>query len=277
MPLLPNPNTPKFDNVRTAFKTDVQEHLYFVIFLASIILIGFVISVQVQVPEIVFLSFLPLGFFLMQRYNKQKELFMRKFGSVYGFSYIGNQPLSDSYASKFFSQGHSRQIEHLLHGNYQEHPIELFHYTYKTGSGKSQTTHPYTVCIIDFAGNLPEMAIQENAFLAGDRVGDWHQNKLVLEGPFAEKFHVYATEDHEIEVLEVLTPEIMEWLMAKAATYSIECKGNRLYVIENGNITHRNPLASLIEFSGEIVDRLGVRLARLHDDVAAIEGARNQT
>lgn len=274
MPLVPKSDAlPLVDNVNTAFKTDISIHLHQVVMMALLGIPIALIGTALDSGGITVCGLLPLFIWLVYRYVKQKQRFMQLFGERYGFSYEKDRRPGGRYPCRLFNIGHSRQMSNILHGVYEERPIELFHYNYTTGSGKHQQTHFFTACIIEFEGDLPDLVLEEKRFLGGDGLKDRHHRSLKLEGPFGETFRVFGSEDLEIEAYEVLTPDIMEFLMRRGGTYSFEFRGHRLYVVENNHLTTRRELEKLIEFAGAIVDRLGPRLARLHDDVEAIKDA----
>src|SRR5919204_6182510 len=61
----------------------------------------------------------------------------------YGMHYSAYDPfdLPEKFAFALFQEGHSRRASNCLDGTYQNLPVILFDYRYKTGSGKSETTH----------------------------------------------------------------------------------------------------------------------------------------
>jgi hypothetical protein len=73
-------------------------------------------------------------------------------------------------------QGHSRRGYNIIIGDYQNHPVVMFDYQYKTGSGKHQHTHSFSGVILDANLPLKPLVIRREHFF--DKVGSLQQNFL---------------------------------------------------------------------------------------------------
>lgn len=213
---------------------------------------------------------LPLFLYASYRASRYQAESMRRFADACGFEYASYSDLDDSYASMLFKKGHSRAIANVVSGEYGATAFELFHFQYTTGSGKNSQSHFYTVCCFDFSGPLPDLILEENRFFEGEALADTYHKSLTLDAGFAKRFNLYVAEDLEIEALEILTPEVMEFLIDRGSAYSIEMRDKRMYVIENGTLFQSKDLVPFVVFGSELVDRIGPRLSRLHDDVERI-------
>lgn len=211
---------------------------------------------------------LTLGW-IAYRFNTYREERMKAFARRYGWSYRKLGSVTEHYRSNLFKIGHSRSITNHISGTYEKLPFELFHYRYTVGSGKHQHTSYYTVWVHTFPGPLPEMILEENVFLQNVPLAGSTHRSLTLTSEFAKRFSLFVTEDLEIEALEVLTPEIMVFLIDHPSAYSIEFRGNQMYFVESGTLFHEKELTELATFVTTFIDRIGERVLRLHDDVAS--------
>lgn len=80
-----------------------------------------------------------------------RKEFWRKVAARYGLTYSPGDPLdvAGRYPFSLLQQGHSRRTSNTVHGEYGGRPVVLFDYTYKTGSGKNQSTHSLSALIVE--------------------------------------------------------------------------------------------------------------------------------
>lgn len=75
--------------------------------------------------------------------QKQRFLFWNNLASAWGYRYR----MDDAYGYlnredyPLFQSGHSKRIDHLIEGDIAGKQLCLFDFTYKTGSGKNESTH----------------------------------------------------------------------------------------------------------------------------------------
>lgn len=203
-------------------------------------------------------------------WRKMQRAFMQQFASRNGFQFEADGE-SKHRMGKLFAHKHVNDTTNVVRGSYLDHPFELFNYHYKVGDGKHATHYNATVLQYTFAGLVPQFSLTER----GDGLSVIHrlalgQRVLELEGDFHKYFVVYVKELHEIEMLEVLTPEIMAFLIDHGCKLSFEFVGRNLFIYQDHVIGKREELEAFFGLTRLLVDRINHRIGRLHDDVEAI-------
>ncbi len=211
-----------------------------------------------------------MGLNWMRIWHKMQRAFMQQFASRNGFQFEANGE-SKHRTGKLFAHKYVNDTTNVVRGSYLGHPFELFNYHYKVGEGKHATNYNATVLQYTFAGLVPQFSLTERM----DGLSVIHrmalgQRVLELEGDLHKYFVVYVKELHEIEMLEVLTPEIMAFLIDHGCKLSFEFVGRNLFIYQDHVIGKREELEAFFGLTRLLVDRINHRIERLHDDVEAI-------
>lgn len=172
-----------------------------------------------------------------------------------------------------FARGHSAAMTCVLSGMRNGFPLRFFLYDYTTGTGKQKRAHFFTVAEVTFRGNLPDVIVDTTEDRYTDDGIDGAHRVVVLGNRFDEHFTLRVAEGHEIEALEVFTPEIIEEVIGRGRGYSFEFINNHLYVWTAGHVQTSVRLRHMLELAHYLIDALAYRLGRLHDDVDAIKEA----
>ncbi|MGB7035384.1 MAG: hypothetical protein WBD71_07635 [Xanthobacteraceae bacterium] len=196
---------------------------------------------------------------------QMQHLFMRQLAQAIGFNYESTASLQ-TVQGKIFELGSSRQIEDVLSGTYQSHPIRIFGYRFTVHAGKSSYTAKYTIFALAFEGTMPDIVLAPKSFLLASTLGiaPGGCTKIVLEGDFNEHFHLYAPEGYEVEIREIFQPDLMAELVEKYQSYRIEIAGGALYVV-CPLITNKAKFLA----AHDLTDRLFARLAPQLKAIAA--------
>ena len=206
-----DPNRPVVDESIEDVGASTSHYLrhhpgYFIIPLAVAVCIEVaLILFSVPFSQIyLFPIFIPIVGYSIARSKVQHE-FMQQFAAANSFSYSATGSLNGLDGS-LFQIGHDRSVVDLVAGQFQEHTISLFTYTYVTGSGKEQQTHHDTVFQLQFDSAMPDMLLENGAHHFGDSLfGGTSGKELVrLEGDFNKYFSLYIPKGYEVEALEVL-------------------------------------------------------------------------
>ncbi|RJQ36158.1 hypothetical protein C4552_04340 [Candidatus Parcubacteria bacterium] len=204
---------------------------------------------------------------------RMEERFFRALARELGFTYAQHGNAADA-AGNLFARGRNRAASHILEGVYRGRPMRLFQYRYVVGHGKRKHTYYFAVSEISFDGLVPDMTVDPKSFLK-DLDLEWpHQRRISIRADFDDQFEVHVNEHLKIEAFEIFTPEIIaELLRPERNGYSFEFIGNKLYAVKKGQTLDRASFLALADTARFLVDALGPRLARLHDDVAAMQAA----
>jgi hypothetical protein len=228
-------------------------------------------------PLFFFFIFLFIAFYYsVKRFKEQRE-FMQNFASSNNFRY--QEKLENSnFAGRLFKVGHSRKAYNGIIGNYKDYPIQIFDYNFTVGSGKNQTTYSFTICEIQI-----EKTQFPHIFLKSDSMWMRHQKmdmfgqdkdvRIKLEKPFEKKFNLYCTQDYEIEVLQIFTEDLLQYLVDNGNHFSIEFASNKLYIYDDRIIRKQEKMDELLNVVKGVLDRSGPLMKRLHDDFEAMHEA----
>lgn len=97
-------------------------------------------------PFLIIVGIVVVGvLFLVASYyeHRRRWQFWNDLADEWGYRYRNDDAYGYCSREEFplFSQGHSKKVVHLIEGKVDGRQICLFDYTYKTGSGKNQSTH----------------------------------------------------------------------------------------------------------------------------------------
>jgi UPF0716 family protein affecting phage T7 exclusion len=212
--------------------------------------------------------FIPFAAWMYVR-NKISHTFMQQFARANNFSYTETGSLV-GLDGVLFQRGNGRKMTDVVSGRYRDNPVRIFYYEFSTGSGKDRKHHPYTVCEIEYAGQLPSISVDKVGFWDMNEFTTRGQKKLQFHNEFDKHFELYVQTDYEIEALQIFTPEVLEVLMDKAKSFEFGFQGRHLYIYTQGSISTRKRLQDLHALMQYIVETLSPRIVRLHDDVEAM-------
>ncbi|MDI9355250.1 MAG: hypothetical protein QM532_03675, partial [Cyanobium sp. MAG06] len=111
-----------------------------------------------------------------------------------------------------------------------------YEYTITNGSGKDRRskTYYYVVSEIDIGCELPHILIN-NGELKQINYGSFTNIAEVnLPDNFEKKYNVTIDKGLEVELFQILTPDIMDLLLNKYTEYSIEICDSKIFLIKYG-------------------------------------------
>lgn len=159
-------------------------------------------------------------------------------------------PLSLQYG---YDQNFSSAITVLL-GNASADFVE---YWTVIGGGKSRQELHFTIARVILPESLPHILLRakKNKSELGKDFDELEA--LQLEGDFNDYFTLQVEKGQEVNVLEVLTPDIMQTLVSYDRHEDIEIIGNNLYFIVSGDARNAAGIRQLVEsvasLSGQII------------------------
>lgn len=237
----------------------------------KLVIVGSILIILIF--NIVGLFIVGFGFLGLKQFLKHAN-FMRKFAADRNYDYITDKSeikeQLNNLKARIFTVGHSKRIVHLLKGSHQKLDTKIFNYYYTVGSGKNSHTYSFTVAEITL-----EKTKFPHIFLKSDKM--WHhfgrdlfgQDKDVrisLEQPYEKHFNLYCTQDYEIEVLQIFTKDLLDYLIEHGNKFSIEFHENKIYIYDDKILNKEKDLGELYEVLNKIIDKSGGLLSRLHDD-----------
>lgn len=145
-------------------------------------------------------------------------------------------------SGKVFQIGEQKSMTNVMGGMCDSFPLRLFTYSFTVKehimeNGKYRDRiHPFTYSFfeIEFSSDLPSMAVVSETI---DRKyllpAIALEEEAKLEGNFNDSFYTYVEKDRQMEIRQILTPDIMAQLMDTMPTYSFFTSGKKLYVCMN--------------------------------------------
>ncbi len=204
-----------------------------------------------------------------------RRRFFEECAGTLGFSYRGKGSFEE-FEGSLFNNGHTRRVSNLIEGTIEERPVKIFDYSYTVGSGKNKTTYRFNIAEVIFNHQLPLLTLIEKGGMfnrAPDIDVEKNAVKLQLEGDFNKYFDVETEKEFEIEVLQILTPDLMHDLCEKWKHLSLETTDDRLYIYENRLVDNTDELDSFVKLVSRLVlqiDRIGNSLSK---DVSSLRSA----
>lgn len=172
------------------------------------------------------------------------------------------------FKGRLFNYGHSKGVTNLMSGKYEDYPIKIFNYHYSTGSGKNRHRRHYTVIEIEiYKTQFPYILLKPKVLFAALFS---IENKISLEEKYSNKLELYCEEDYEIEVLQIFTTELLDFLVEHGNKFSIEFSGNKIYFYDDLIILKNEQLDELYNIVKKVLEKTGPLLYRLHDDFDAL-------
>ncbi|TSC54697.1 MAG: hypothetical protein LiPW30_163 [Parcubacteria group bacterium LiPW_30] len=226
----PVTNSTSFFEIRSGLKI-----LYCVLFL---IIIDLTIFTTTHSTQTVFLfSFITMFLFLvwLSYKNKKKEyVLMEKVAKELNFSYSKTGDL-DSLRGHLFNIGEDRKVENMFCGSFKGFPVRIFDYKFKKHLSERDIPFHFTFLEITIDVKVPEIVIssKQEAFTSILKI----ENELIkngvidtLEGDFSKFFSVKVEAGKQTEVRQILTPDIMVYLIDKTPSFSFLFFNDKFYI-----------------------------------------------
>ncbi len=152
----------------------------------------------------------------------------------WGFSWDGDDPfgIEDKYAAfAAINRGHSRHAYNVFHGSRNGREMICFDYRYKTGSGKSESTHELSCASIRQAYLFPHLLIRPEGFL--DKVAEFvGADDIDFESAeFSRAFYVKC--DNRKFAFDVFHARAIEYMLSQSQRFSMEFRGGLVFVSSN--------------------------------------------
>ena len=182
-------------------------------------------------------------------YEKRRTDALRRVADELALPFFlnGDPTLIDRLASlHLFSQGDSKVIKNMLHGETDDVALGIFDFQYSTGSGKSRNTVKQTVVSIDAATlGLPDFIVRpEHFFHKIGKVFGMKDINFDSHPRFSKMFLLQGSDEATIRA--ALREEILAWFEGKPEI-SAEGNGTHLIVYRAGKRTAPQEVRRLME------------------------------
>lgn len=259
--------TERIENVNQATLHYLSEHPKYFVYAALIAIPGILLGLFFQ--SVVPGFFALMGPLIIYAYIQGKMLgyMMQQFARDRGFEFSDTGEM-ESVHGALFSAGHSQSIIDVISGKEDGRPVRIFCYSYKTGSGKSEETHHYTVLENTFTGAVPHILLSSDSLssaVGGERY--FSNDEVLMEGDFSKYFSLYVQKEFEIEAYQIFTPDFMQELIETSKEYNFEFSENKLYIYTPDALSSRAKLEAMFALADKLCTRLAPVVDRMKDDV----------
>jgi hypothetical protein len=194
---------------------------------------------------------------------RQRREALAKLAAEWGFQFYPTDPwdLPARYNQfELFDSGHSRHASNILTGQIDGRTVVVLDYSYKTGSGKHQTTHLYQAAVMQLPILAARMRMRPEGVL--DRVASWvgHEDLDFESDEFSRRY--YITSDDRKFAYDIFHTRLIEYLLKCGQAPLLEMQGP-LLVIYDTQAGIEN-FRRLLEIGRQIIDSIPdyVRTAR---------------
>lgn len=140
----------------------------------------------------------------------------------------------------------------------------LFTYTTKDSSSKYAKLNYMTILHKKLSKNLPYIALNSNKNDGGIERVPYGCKQISLEGNFDKYFKLYIQKDSQIDVLSIITPDIMKTLIDKNLMQDIEIIDDNMFLIHINGFSLPNDIKNVITAADELFSDLNHRIRTLH-------------
>jgi hypothetical protein len=145
-----------------------------------------------------------------------------------------------------FSQGRSKQITNMIHGESENVDVGIFDYQYTTGGGDDAHTWRQTVICFQSADlNLPQFALRPETLF--DKIGSVfgvHDIDFDTHPEFSKIYLLRGSDEQRIR--EVFHKEVLSFIEAKVGV-NLEANGSRLIYFRPGKRIYPSEVRSFME------------------------------
>jgi len=161
-----------------------------------------------------------------------------------------------------FNLGHDRGYSDLVAGTYRGLPLNLFIFRYTIGYGRGSQTYNRAVMTVNFATPMPAFALRRHTgMLAPSAAGEsfnaaGYSGKLNLEGDFDKHFQVHIVPGTEVDVLSVLTPDVMQLMIGLDRDELELTHDGQFYIYTPGYIGKEQDLIDIFNILETIIPKI---------------------
>ncbi len=170
--------------------------------------------------------------------------------------------------------GHDQAYSPVITAVLGDVDADMFVYQTTTGSGKSQQTFVFTLARVTLPTTLPHVLLLAKGNLWGSLRQEFvNHETLSLEGDFNDYFTLQIEKGQEVNVLEILTPDVMQTLVNLSQKEDVEIMVDGLYFIQSGDArtpeATRKLVQSVAGLSGQILEQIAQTTAPIVDAAAS--------
>lgn len=236
--------------------------------IATIFLFRYGIGVMIMAPAAVFSVWYRHASLQLQ------AQFMRQFAAANGFIYYPDESPAH-LAGSAFSIGSDKTYTDLVKGFIDDLPFEYFAYNYTINTGRNRSAYTITVLTIELGHDMPNVYAQSLRVGQASSLSQELSAKmdtalgvpiLSLGTEFDKYYQVRITPGAETETLQIFEPDLMANLIDQPVHFDFELCDRTLYIYNEGHVTKKAILDSLIAFARTFAARFERETSNLDYD-----------
>lgn len=199
------------------------------------------------------LPLLILGYCYDRVFRKVRKNFWVQFALAHVWFY-SDFGIPGKETGIMFQQGTpgTQSITHVVTGSLKNgQPLRIFEYEFGIRRGKHTTRYYYTVFGFTYQGTFPHAYLNRLDNTYGISVGE----TIPVPTEFSKVFRLSAPRKYEIEVLQIFTPDTLQYLLDIGLPYDVELVGQELLLFTEGKIYDREELEKRFELAKALNDR----------------------
>ncbi len=199
--------------------------------------------------------------------------FMENAGESLGLVYTPNASIH-SVSGSLFESGSNPVISNVLSGSYKDVPLRIYNFETERGGNRTPAVFTYSVCEFTFPFELPYVLLvhaKDEMFGMTTGVTISGGTTLQLEGDFNKYYRLSSVKGFENEVLQILTPDVMQGVIGEYGKVMLEMDGKKLYIFQKGIVSSQETLLSLHETATRILQMLAPRLKEASKSVSVMK------
>jgi hypothetical protein len=186
---------------------------------------------------------------------------LKSFAKDNGYNYQKETVIEDQ-SGLIFGIGNTPEFNDIVYGLYQSWPFFIFLYSYALSYEKDAKRYVTTVMTLDFLTDMPAFVLRKHHLFEILEVESitlkarGYTEMLHLEGDFDDHFQVYIKPSTEVDVLTLLTPDVMQ-LMLSLDKYEVEMSADgNLYIYCHGVMKHKQDLQNTYAIVEALVPKI---------------------
>lgn len=155
---------------------------------------------------------------------------------------------------------------------------DMFVYQTTVGEGKNRQVYYFSVARVVLPVSLPHIMLRAKHGISDEVRQDFADGeKLQLEGDFEDYFSLQIENGHEVDALEILTPDVMQALVSFSQREDIEILMDSMYFIVSGDNRTPEGITKLVQSIVSLTEQIVEQIAQTTVPQAAVPLAQTAT
>jgi len=174
--------------------------------------------------------------YLASKVVRQKAKIWKNFALDNGWQYFRLDQSDYSYIPPgLYGVGNNTRIYDVVNAVFEGHVCDVYMLQFTTGSGKNRQVHYYTIARVRLQRPFPHIILDSKKSRALQSRGH-ATDSVKLEGEFNDNFSLYFDKNDQVNALSVITPDVMQTLIASNTAQDIEIIDNNIFFMIHSDV-----------------------------------------